>query len=240
MDEKAINKIEELVNKGMLHEINGRTYAHPGLSPVIFNPRPATLPLYTLTGLVDYIKSNKDGLNLSKLSIHIPAAGRVELFDELHPEYKTRNHFIEVNLKHDRFPFETYLDQEQFIIKLQTLFIPTPDLERLIQFVSKISIENSIAFTDDGISQSVNVKKGVSGALREKEIVPSPVLLAPYRTFSEIEQVESRFIFRIQGNQNPKCALFPADGGIWEITAIQRIKAWLTGWLGETCVAIIA
>ncbi|OSB00487.1 hypothetical protein B2H85_13365, partial [Clostridium botulinum] len=51
------------------------------------------------------------------------------------------------------------------------------------------------------------------------------VTLAPYRTFPEIEQPLSRFIFRMQ--QGPSAAIYEADGGAWRNQAMQRIKAYL-------------
>jgi len=76
---------------------------------------------------------------------------------------------------------------------------------------------------DDGVSQSITVKGGV--ARRENVEVPNPVILAPYRTFPEIEQPESRFIFRMR--TGPQAALYEADGGAWRNEAMARIKDWL-------------
>jgi len=55
--------------------------------------------------------------------------------------------------------------------------------------------------------------------------VPNPVVLAPFRTFREIAQPESKFVFRMQ--QGPRCALFEADGGAWRLEAMKRSKAYL-------------
>jgi hypothetical protein len=56
------------------------------------------------------------------------------------------------------------------------------------------------------------------------------VNLAPYRTFQEIEQPSSPFLFRIKGTpgEGVQCALFEADGGAWRLDAVARIEAWLT------------
>ena len=45
--------------------------------------------------------------------------------------------------------------------------------------------------------------------------VPNPVTLRPFRTFIEVEQPESKFIFRMR--EGGRCAIFEADGahGSW-------------------------
>jgi hypothetical protein len=75
----------------------------------------------------------------------------------------------------------------------------------------------------------VTVKTGI--AKIEDVFVPNPVVLAPYRTFPEIAQPESKFIFRMQ--TGPTAALFEADGGAWRNEAMGRIKAWLEEQLAE-------
>lgn len=72
-------------------------------------------------------------------------------------------------------------------------------------------------------------------ASKTETIVPSPVHLKPYRTFDEIDQPESDFIFRVQSNKfdGITCALFSADGGAWKTEAKQRIKEYLSNELSD-------
>ena len=58
-------------------------------------------------------------------------------------------------------------------------------------------------------------------------IVPNPVILRPYRTFPEVEQPASSFIFRMKENDGVCCALFEADGGAWKNEAMRNIKEYL-------------
>lgn len=61
-------------------------------------------------------------------------------------------------------------------------------------------------------------------------MVKPRVELAPFRSFPEIEQPVSSFIFRLRGGDPvhaPLCALFEADGRRWEHEAMQRVRAWL-------------
>ena len=75
----------------------------------------------------------------------------------------------------------------------------------------------------------VTIKTGIA-SVGEAE-VPNPVTLAPYRTFPEIEQVESKFIFRMK--EGPLAAIFEADGGAWKNEAMKRIKEYLVENLKE-------
>lgn len=76
---------------------------------------------------------------------------------------------------------------------------------------------------DDGISQAATIKTGV--ATVEDVKIPNPVVLIPRRTFVEVEQPESQFVFRMQSG--PTCALFEADGGAWRNEAMLNIKKYL-------------
>lgn len=58
-------------------------------------------------------------------------------------------------------------------------------------------------------------------------LIPNPVVLKPYRTFLEVDQPESAFIFRMKEGHGVECAIFEADGGAWMMEAMQNIKAYL-------------
>lgn len=58
--------------------------------------------------------------------------------------------------------------------------------------------------------------------------MPNPVKLRPYRTFAEIEQPESSYIFRIKDNDGgPAFKLVEADGGLWKNVVMKKIKDYL-------------
>ena len=69
-------------------------------------------------------------------------------------------------------------------------------------------------------------------------VVPNPVTLAPYRTFLEVEQPASKFIFRIK--EGGQLALFEADGGAWQHEAILNIKNYLIEQLKDNNVIILS
>lgn len=77
---------------------------------------------------------------------------------------------------------------------------------------------------------------GVSTTANVKWVNPTPLRMI--RTFPEIEQPESAFVFRV--NQEGECALFEDENAIWQLEAIESIKAFLKEHVDETAnVAII-
>jgi hypothetical protein len=98
----------------------------------------------------------------------------------------------------------------------------------LLKVVGNIQDGMAKTITDDGVSQTVNAKVGVQLAT---VALPSPSLLAPYRTFREVAQPASLFILRARAGsdeQPPKLALFIADGNRWRLDAIKNVAYWLS------------
>ena len=50
------------------------------------------------------------------------------------------------------------------------------------------------------------------------------VNMQPFRTFLEVEQPESVFLLRLDGNGN--VGLFEANGGVWKLEATRNISAY--------------
>jgi hypothetical protein len=76
----------------------------------------------------------------------------------------------------------------------------------------------------------VTVKEGVVRLGRES--TPNPVLLAPYRTFTEVSaQPVSSFVLRIRPGVH--VLLKAADGDAWEVDAGEKIAVALERMLSE-------
>lgn len=52
--------------------------------------------------------------------------------------------------------------------------------------------------------------------------------LIPFRTFQEVEQPASKFVFRIGDKDVPAFKLTEAEGGIWKNEAIRNIKRYFS------------
>jgi len=125
----------------------------------------------------------------------------------------------------------SYYDQERFLIELQANFVETDDLITIMQVAGNIKSGTTANYSDDGVSQKTTIKTGVELA---DVIVPNPVKLRPYRTFAEIEQPESSYVFRIKdAERGPAFKLVEADGGLWKNAVMKKIKEYLEFELSE-------
>lgn len=210
-----------------LVECDGRKYSTSQLNPML-EPTPKVLSINTLTGLRDYLETNKDRLNHDDLLVHVKSAREVLLYHRISGPFEQRTCFLEVDHKQPEFPFGTYLDIEKFIVELQAKIVPDDTTANILQIVGNLTDGVVNTFADDGITQQVTSKSGVGRVVNAA--IPNPVILSPRRTFAEIEQPEGRFILRLksgQGESKPTAALFEADGGMWQLDAIKRIQTWL-------------
>ncbi|MGM0228665.1 hypothetical protein IGJ28_000726 [Enterococcus sp. AZ091] len=188
-----------------------------------------TLTVNSLSGLVGYLKSNIRILESNwKLLVHVENPTKVVVYSSLDTDRK-RESVIQATALLDVFPYGRFMKSEDFIINVQSLIQRDLDAEAILACTSSIRIEGGGDLVDNGISQTVTVKEGA--ATLTKAEVPSPAELRPYRTFLEVEQPSSPFVFRIDKMGN--CALFEADGGIWKHTAMENIHEYLTNELSE-------
>ena len=98
-----------------------------------------------------------------------------------------------------------------------------------MKLLSRITDESKVSSNDNGVSQTVEVRKGVS--LVANEIVRPRVSLRPFRTFLEVEQPESEFLIRIR--EDGAVGLFEADGGMWKLKAKHTVRKYFESELAE-------
>jgi hypothetical protein len=224
MIKEAIQYIVGLGNNEIRYE-NGQTYSTNKLY-LIEDPLAEKINVRSLSGLVEYLTSHFDSDD--KLMVHIESPTEVVAFSDLNGD-KKREVFIKSSAMIPSFQFDRFYDSEEFNIKLQSAFVKNEDRDIMLKVVGNIKEENVRQIGDDGVSQAVQAKVGVATVATVQ--VPNPVVLAPYRTFVEVAQPNSEFIFRMQNG--PRCALFEADGGAWKLTAMRHIKEYLEVSLNE-------
>ncbi|MCM0648664.1 hypothetical protein NBE98_09785 [Clostridium swellfunianum] len=216
--------LEYLVNLGEVKilDVDGKKFSSKELYPVR-DPKPSKLIVATLTALVDYLKSNVDKKSSEKLLIHVISPDKVALYSELR-EDKEREIYMQCEaLTPNNIRYNNFMDTESFNIMLQSSFVDNNDKTILLKVTGNVKEENVQQVGDDGVSQAVAIRTGVASVANV--VVPNPVTLAPFRTFPEIKQPESKFIFRMQSG--PRAALYEADGGAWRNEAMNRIKEYL-------------
>jgi len=233
----AINKLLELANPISL-DLGGRQYTSKGIVPVK-EPVPATLTIHTLSGFADYITKNIDVLKDTPMFVHVESPVSVSLKGNfVKNSFCERPEFLTANFEPPNIQSGQYVSVESFIIGLQAFFVQTEINSTLLRVVGNLKGEQVQQFSDDGQTQAVTAKAGLASVATVP--VPNPVILKPFRTFPEIEQPESLFVFRMkqQQGQAPSCGLWEADNKQWKITAVKGIAAWLQDKLPE--IPIIA
>lgn len=218
------------LNKPHLELINGDFYSDKKLNRIdTYYPKASPLCINTLTGMLDYIKSNTDEMD-EKMVIEVSSPTRVVLYSSLDGN-RDREYLIEATAMLPDFMFDSFYDQETFCISLQSKFIKNEDRDLLLKFAGTVESGTVAQYGDDGVSQKATIKTGL--ASKGEALIPSPVKLMPYRTFPEVDQPESDFVFRMRDNHGVCCAIFEADGGAWKFKAMQNIKAYLQAALEE-------
>ena len=184
---------------------------------------PKPLELSSLTSLVEYIRKQLDETGeYANLIVHVTDHDAVEVKTELDDESRRRVLAV-VKAITPEIRYKHFMDVESFNIMMQSNFIPDGDYDVVLNYASAIKIDKGAEIADNGVSQVTTIKTGVSTLQLAK--APNPVTLKPYRTFHEVDQPESKFVFRI--SDAPGCALFEADGGIWRAAAKASIAEYL-------------
>lgn len=187
--------------------------------------RAAAIEMSTLTGLVDYIKGEIDS-STDKMIIQVASPTEVKLISALDGDRK-REKLVQVTAQIPDFQYGYYMDNESFLIALQSKFIKGEDRDLLLKFAGTVENGTISQYNDDGVTQKATIKTGI--ASKGDALVPNPVTLRPFRTFMEVEQPEGLFVFRMKENNDGdiKCAIFEADGGAWKNEAMANIKEYL-------------
>ena len=231
----AIHALTELGQKAAaptFQEVNGRTFLVNGNDctevepPEI--PKPEKVNTSSLNALVELIKNEVDGHTENPpLYVSCNTYSGVEVFttpnpkDELHrwqPYHATASDLPPL-VEDVRWSFD------EAMIKLRSMFQRAPegeknDVDYILDLLSHMSFDQSVKSDDNGITQTVQVRKGVSFV--ENKAVRPIVTLAPYRTFQEVEQPESEFVFRVYDDRS--ISLTAADGGMWKLAAREAVK----------------
>ena len=239
------------LNKPEVIEVNGHSYTDKRLDrikPVVIRETSAA-ELSTLTSFVDCVKARVErdkSYDYSNLYLHIISPTCVKAYEKANEldGYKTDICRADAELPEVNFGY--YYDSESFNILLQSRFCQDETTRNLLSIVGNVKSSDVQTRSDNGTTQTVQTSRGI--VLKEDTPLPNPVTLAPFRTFVEIDQVASAFIFRAKeakksydGDEKEiQFALFEADGGAWKIEATQRIKAYLEEAFKDTGVVILA
>lgn len=218
-------------------------------------PEPAALDLSTLSAVVAAYKAlSGDVPNAANAQKPLPlsadqtgvasAWGRSEMLviqvvDEVTVrivspdvgEERQQFHFLSAKAPVPALRYGQWQDMEMFNIGVLANFLASPERDRLLALTARLSAGVMSEVSDNGATQSVSVKKGIVLAGPEATW-KNPVTPAPYRTFPEVHQPESAFVFRMRSVKNGdeydvSGVLVEGDGGAWKREAIANIGDYL-------------
>ena len=196
-------------------EAGGEMFSDKPMTRLDYDPSPEAVKANTLTSILEYINTDVDGIRSRKLLIHVETPQRVSVMDYLNKNMRRRT-YIHAIADIPRIRFGEFVPLEEFKIMLASCFADSDgehmtDKEELLFFLSNIQSHSVAEYGDDGFSQKAVVSTGL--ASKEEKRVPNPVGLCPYRSFQEIRQVKSSFVFRLKENDKGICcALFEVHG----------------------------
>lgn len=203
--------------------IGGVTYTNrevyqPNYSPV------STCKITTLSGLMDLAALLMDTMKPEDLLFHIVSPTEVKLCSPWNTELQSQNWGL---AKHpiEPFPFNSFLSQDDFIIKCMTLLEATEGREQIMATASNLIEESKTEAKDDGLSQEI-VLKNKTGVSRLS--VRNPISLIANLTFSEVEQPQIEVVLRLRKSDGlPRIGLFICDNGKWIVQSTENIKNFL-------------
>lgn len=241
MDGEAVKRIADLAVQANQIVKDGITFVSKDYQPlgVVHED---TVRFTTLTSFCRFIDKNPQNFDLSQAVVVIDRSFVVSLLSA--PDKLDGKRTVYAMAKeHDfeEFSFGRQYSVEDFIIALKTLFVKEDsDWEAVFNLVKRVQVSDNMEISDDGMSQSLTVRRGVSSASLEHVTKPTDHELRPYRIFPEAEQPKSIFYLRISGSKElgPKVALYETDGGKWKVEASQIIKRFIEDNLFDTNVQI--
>ena len=222
-NENIVRELERIIKENQVQIINDSTGTYATKNLIRLMPDKKKYRTYNFTDLFSLEAIIKQELHLfsDTLYVFVEDEKRVVVFTTPDAD-KERETPYSAECPGTRFSFGRFYDYENFVIALRSMFVPTDELTKLLELLKKVSSVNSVDLEDDGITQKVTAQQGSRLA---KDVSITPIRkLKPFRTFLEVEQPESEFLFRVKDNT---FALFEADGGAWKITAKASIQRYL-------------
>ncbi|BDU72945.1 hypothetical protein [Mesoterricola silvestris] len=193
-------------------------------------PQPKLVAVNTLAGFSELIRAKLENKAFStEFLIHVESETTVTLKAKETDEYGRRVVLIQAQpVSFDKFKFGQWIDQESFSIAIASLFAESEDKDYVLNLASSITNEATSTSDDNGFTQKATIKAGLS---HKAQVTIKPrVALAPFRTFPEVAQPVSEFVFRARITDNgPALMLIEADGGRWKVDAMKTIREAMEG-----------
>jgi hypothetical protein len=205
-------------------------------------PLTATLQIFSLSGVVDYVNGELDSKvkdDAAEIFVHVETPTKVNVYQSVKDREDRRLCLIQATADVPRHSWGEYRSLEDMNIYLQSHFLDDGARSNVLEQLAQIVTTDALIQNDDGVSQDVVIQNGIKRATAS---ILNPANLRPFRTFPEIDQPESPFVVRLKksGENGVYAGLFEADGGAWRNIARRSIHAYFDKELGVGHISIIA
>jgi hypothetical protein len=163
MIKEALEYLVKL-DRPVVEDINGLTWSNRELIRVA-PASPEPIVTTTLRGLVDYIVSVSETQHMdeeSNLIVHIASSRQVRLMSSLQVELDRWTLVRAECVSSNRWRWGEYMSQENFIVSAKQSFAWDEQLQRVLQVVSSLVEDNQTESIDNGTTQRVYMKHGVT------------------------------------------------------------------------------
>lgn len=222
---RAIEKAESVkiveIDGVKYYESDGQLKFIPRYSPPIV---PAT-HIYTLEGFVQYLNTdpNAEVNQYGKMNVIVRDYKSISAYAPTNYKTLERELLAICENQLPPFPFDRYMEPDEFVILMLSRFEQTQRLEEIMALCSNISTEESEKIADDGYSQRVTIDKSMKVGT-ETAVIKNPVALRPVRTFPEVPAVDQPFVLRFKDG---KVALFEVPGSGWQEKLVKSIGKYI-------------
>ena len=143
------------------YTINGETYSDRELHRIPrYVPHPFSLGVSGLDSIVKLVRNELDMFDNLPLFIRVDGARKVSVFSTYDDEMD-RDTLYEASCDVPDFR-DGFREQENAIIELRSKFAPGDGVDYLLDLLSRISKDNGVTTRDNGVSQEVEARTGVS------------------------------------------------------------------------------
>ncbi|MCK5614019.1 hypothetical protein KAR91_69795 [Candidatus Pacearchaeota archaeon] len=232
LDIHVVEKIEKLIIAAhkvdnSVIKVGDQDYWASSKDPVVDDPRHVNICVSSLSAISGYMLANREGFKAEDVFIHVDSPENVFLMQKAGHRNK-RTCLMTAGLDNDvaRFPFCQFMSTEEFIIGLMSRFEDMGERADIVSIASSLRSEKSLQADDTGATTNYEAKNGVVTLSGVK--IPDVIELYPFRTFRQVEQPGSAFLFRYRADENGRItvALFEADGGAWKHKAMESIAQY--------------
>lgn len=233
----AVKEIAALAREGASVQkflYAGRDYTDRAIYRVDVEPRqPTPLAFFTLAAFAAYLAAETSETPRPLVHVESPTeVSAVSLLTGSDRHLRRRLAVAQCSPQLRGFSFDERCDLDELAIALQTCFAPEGQVEQLRKFCAAVRATDSVGVDDDGVSQTVNAKRGIAAV--QETAVNNPWMLAPWRTFAEVRQPLSPFVLRFHGREGglPSAGLYETGDARWQVEAVSSVAATLRNLLG--------